>query len=41
MKARVDRILNSYKESDNELAIDIFKKASTPDQERIIELLQK
>ena len=29
------------KESDNELAIDIFKKASTPDQERIIELLQK
>ena len=41
MKARVDRILNSYRESDNELALDIFKKASTPDQERIIELLQK
>lgn len=41
MKDRVDRILNSYRESDNELAIDLFKKASTPDQERIIELLQK
>lgn len=41
MKARVDRILNEYRQSENELPEDLFSKASVADQSRIIELLQK
>ena len=41
MKARVDHILEAYREYKDELAEDLFKKASIADQSRIIELLQK
>ena len=41
MKARADKILDGYREYEDELPQDLFKKASTADQERIIELLQK
>ena len=41
MKARADHILEAYREYKDELAEDLFKKASIADQSRIIELLQK
>lgn len=41
MKERVDRTLEAYRDYKDELPEDLFKKASTADQARIIELLQK
>ena len=41
MKARVDRILEEYREYKDQLPEDLFKAASIADQARIIELLQK
>ena len=41
MKSRVDRILEEYREYKDQLPEDLFKAASTADQARIIELLQK